>query len=235
MWWSALPVFILGPDVDENKENVSKLRGNEQIICLEKKGLHSFRTKIKTAWFCRRRERDHAKQQNLEKVACINQYNYVETWRAMALESAPCATSLERQPEGFWEQEPCTENVSKMHGWNRDIGTQACESLCIIRSTYLLLQTARLYHSVHQFIKSILQLIKLLDPAAGSEISGQKCCTEQWPGVVPAALQRFSPVPLYSCWGLSPPFGCGWRRCSCSQSYSFGSVIVLPEAVMYFL
>lgn len=53
----------------------------------------------------------------------------METWTAMALESAPWAVSLERWPEGFSEQEPCIENISKMQRWNRDIGTKTWELL----------------------------------------------------------------------------------------------------------
>lgn len=46
------------------------------------------------------------------------------------------------------------------------------------------LQTTRLYHSAHQFIKSILQLIRLLDLVTGTEISVQNCCAEQRPDLL---------------------------------------------------
>lgn len=77
----------------------------------------------------------------------------------------------------------CIENDSRMRRQNGNTGIQACEMPCVIRSTYLLLQTTKLYHSVHQFIQPILQLITLLGQAADSEISVQNCCIEWWPGL----------------------------------------------------
>lgn len=98
MWWSVLPVFVLGPDADENKEKLSKLGGNEKIMCLGKKMAYTvLGQKNQISFILQQEEERPRKAADLERVTCINQYNYMETWTATALESECSLSCIPRE------------------------------------------------------------------------------------------------------------------------------------------